>query len=99
VLCLVRDDAITETSDGVLICSTANVVDVLLSRRAVLADVQVQRVARDLAGQRLPTLPVPGAPRHRAAKRRSRLVVGAAAAVSAAVVAGVADGVATFLGG
>jgi hypothetical protein len=105
VICLVRDDGIADTSNGVVICSTANVVDVLLARRPLLADVQVQRVARDLAGERLPTLPVPGLARNRS-KRRSRFVVGAVVAMAAAVSAidvpqfasGVADGVSTFLG-
>jgi hypothetical protein len=106
VICLVRDDGIADTSNGVVICSTANVVDVLLARRTLLADVQVQRVARDLSGERLPTLPVPGPRRHRRAKRRSRLVVGTVVAMAAVNVAiggqhvasGVADRVSTFLG-
>jgi hypothetical protein len=83
VLCLVRDEPIADTSDGVLICSTATVVDQLLTRRPVLADVQVQRVARDLAGQRLPTLPLPPANRAERPRPRSRYVVGALAALTA----------------
>lgn len=49
VLCLVRPEPVLSHLDGVLVCSTANIVELLQSERRVLADVHVQRLARDLA--------------------------------------------------
>ncbi len=54
VLCLERDQQISVECDGVLVCTTANIANLLQSRPRVLADVQVQRIAHDVAGRALP---------------------------------------------
>ena len=54
VLCLERDQQISVECDGVLVCTTANIAGLLQSRPRVLADVQVQRIAHDVAGRALP---------------------------------------------
>lgn len=54
VLCLVRDEQISVECDGVLVCTTATISELMLSRPRALADVHVQRIALDLAGQALP---------------------------------------------
>lgn len=69
VICLERDEPLATDYDGVLVCSTASLQGVLEARPQVLTDVQVQRVAHDLAGQGLPrsvalTHSVEPAPRH-----------------------------------
>jgi hypothetical protein len=107
VLCLVRDDDIAATVDGVLVCSTANLVDLLMSRPAVLADVQVQRVAKDIADRRVPVvLPAPDVPAHRGPTgHRVSYLVGAVAAMGIALtlvlspeaVTGAVEGLASFV--
>jgi len=106
VLCLVRDDPIVANSEGVLICSTANVADLLRSRAPVLADVQVQRLARDLVEHRMPPVsPAGRAPAHRGPTHRIRYLVGALVAlvataalvVSPDLVTGAVEDIASFL--
>ncbi len=54
VLCLERDEPISADYDGVLVCSTASLTTLLEGRPEALTDVQVQRIAHDIAGQALP---------------------------------------------
>ena len=54
VLCLERSQQIYVECDGVLVCTPANIAELLQSRPRVLADVQVQRIAHDVAGHALP---------------------------------------------
>ena len=57
VLCLVRDEPISADCDGVLVCSTANVVERAAVAAAGAGRRAVQRLARDLAGPALPLAP------------------------------------------
>ncbi len=57
VLCLERAEPFSADCDGVLVCSAGNLAEVLKSQRRVLAEVEIQRLARDLAGQALPVVP------------------------------------------
>lgn len=54
VLCLEREEPLAVECDGVFVCTTGTIADLLESRPTVLADIQVQRVAHDLAGHQLP---------------------------------------------
>lgn len=54
VLCLERDQQISVECDGVLVCTTANITALLEARPRVLADIQVERIAHDVAGHALP---------------------------------------------
>ena len=55
VLCLERGQGISVECEGVLVCSTSNITELLQSRPRVLADVQVQRIAHDVAVRALPS--------------------------------------------
>ena len=82
VLCLVRDDTIVSNSEGVLICSSANIVDLLRSRAPVLAELQVQRLALVLADHRSPVMAAVSRGAHRRTKNhRVRYLVGALVAL------------------
>ena len=83
VLCLVRDEQISVECDGVLVCTTATISELLQSRPRVLADVLVQRIALDLAGQALPR----AAARRPSSGRSRRGVAYLASALAALVVA------------
>ncbi len=48
VLCFVRDEPLTGWARDVMVCSTSNIVEMLLSRRAVLTPEQRRAVALDL---------------------------------------------------
>ena len=105
VLCLERSEPISTESNGVLVCSTANVVDVLESQRRVLAEVQIQRIARDLAGQALPLASVETPPSRRRTGRGVTYLAGAMVALLVALalisnpdaVRDAVDGVASWL--
>ena len=84
VLCLERDEAIVIESDGVLVCSTASLADVLESRPAVLADLQVERIATDLSGRGLP-VPAASPPRPHSSHRGVAYLSGALAALVVAL--------------
>jgi len=85
VLCLVRPEPILSHCDGVLVCSTANVVELLQSQRRVLADVHVQRLARDLAAPAMPLAPAATAPSRGRAGRGVAYLVGALVALLVAL--------------
>lgn len=85
VLCLVRPEPILADCDGVLVCSTATLAELVQDRRTVLADVQVQRLAQDLIGRGLPIVRPPSRPRQSRSARRLTYLVGALAALTAAV--------------
>jgi hypothetical protein len=81
VLCLVRDDKVVANSEGVLICSTATIVDLLRSRAPVLADLQVQRLALVLADHRSPVMAAASRAHRRRKNHRVRYLVGALVAL------------------
>jgi len=83
VLCLVRSDALAANAEGVLVCSTANIAELLTARPRVLADVQVKRLAVELGGGQ--RLEMPAARARRRSTRRVRYLVGALAAMVVAV--------------
>lgn len=83
VLCLVRSDALEAHTEGVLVCSTANVADLLASRPRELADVQVKRLAIELGGGHRLEMPASGAPRR--STHGVRYLVGALAAMAVAL--------------
>ncbi len=85
VLCLVRPEPVLTYCDGVLVCSTANVVELLQSQRRVLADVHVQRLARDLAAPAPPLAPAATSPGRGRAGRGVAYLVGALVALLAAL--------------
>ena len=68
-----------------LVCSTANVVELLQSQRRVLADVHVQRLARDLAAPELPLAPAATSPSRGRAGRGVAYLVGALVALLVAL--------------
>lgn len=85
VLCLDRDEPLAVECDGVQVCTTATVVDVLEVRPEVLVDIQVQRVAHDLAGHQLPRTAGTVARSHRSSSRGVAYLVGALAALAVAL--------------
>jgi hypothetical protein len=103
VLCLVRSDALAANAEGVLVCSTANVADLLTARSRVLADVQVKRLAVELGGGQ--RLEMPTSRAHRRSSLRVRYLVGAVAAMAVAItlvrspeiVTGAVEDVASFV--
>jgi len=86
VLCLVRDETIAADCQGVLVCTTANIMKLLDAREPVLADAQVQRLAGDLVGHRLPVVKPPVTPSRGRTARGVTYLVGALAALGAAIV-------------
>ena len=85
VLCLERPEPISADCDGVLVCSTANLAEVLKVQRRVLAEVEIQRLARDLAGQALPAVPVGNARARGGPGRGVAYLMGALAALLVAL--------------
>jgi Nuclease-related domain len=85
VLCLVRPEPVLSYCDGVLVCSTANVVELLQSQRRVLADVHVQRLARDLAAPTPSLAPAVTSPGRGRAGRGVAYLVGALIALLVAL--------------
>lgn len=55
VLCFVRDEPLAGCSRGVLVCSTANLVELLASRHEILTDEQVRSIFDRLADVLRPT--------------------------------------------
>jgi len=85
VLCLVRSEPISMECDGVLVCSTATLVDLMRSQHRVLPEVQIQRLARDLSGEALPLTSATAAPRRRRPGRGVTYLSGALAALLVAL--------------
>ncbi|HET9420757.1 MAG TPA: nuclease-related domain-containing protein [Nocardioides sp.] len=85
VLCLVRSESISTECDGVLVCSTTTLVDVLKSQHRVLPEVQIQRLARDLSGHALPLASARATPRRRRPGRGVTYLTGALAALLVAL--------------
>jgi|SoiMethySBSTD1v2_1073268.scaffolds.fasta_scaffold393266_2 nuclease-like protein len=85
VLCLVRSEPISTECDGVLVCSTATLVDLLRSQHRVLPEVQIQRLARDLSGPGLPLASPATSPRRRRPGRGVTYLSGALAALLVAL--------------
>lgn len=101
VLCLVREKWISIECGGALVCTTANVAELLQSGPRVLAAGQVQRVAHELAGRALPRVAAPG-PRS-ARSGRVAYLGGAVVALAAALLLitrpdGAADAVRDLVG-
>jgi hypothetical protein len=85
VLCLEREEPISTDCDGVLVCSTPTLVDVLQSQHRVLPEVQIQRLARDLSGQALPLTSAGASTRRRRPGRGVTYLTGALAALLVAL--------------
>jgi hypothetical protein len=85
VLCLERSEPISMECDGVLVCSTATLVDLMLAQHRVLPEVQIQRLARDLSGQALPLASATTSARRRRPGRGVTYLTGALAALLVAL--------------
>jgi hypothetical protein len=85
VLCLERNQQISVECDGVLVCTTANIAELMQSRPRVLAEVEVQRIAHDVAARALQRGVVKGAS-SRSTGRGVAYLLGALAALAVALV-------------
>jgi hypothetical protein len=75
VLCFVRDEALTGCARDVMVCSTSNLVQMLLSRPHIIDEQRVRQAALELdvslRAATGPHTPTPGAPRSRTRARRT----------------------------